>query len=321
MVVVRHGGTRRTGGRAGAQRLLAGVTGAPAVLFAVDGEGTITLWEGGHLGGQEGAVGSSAFDLFGGASRMADNLRQVLSGEAFVSLVEAHGEAFECLFDPLRGRGDAIVGAVGLAVDVAVRRRAEEALRQSEERFRLTFERAAVGMAHVAPDGRWLMVNEKLLEIVGYSREELLSLSFQEITHPEDLRSDLRCVERLLAGEIRTYSLEKRYLRKDGRRVWVSLSTTLVRDSAGKPAYFVSMVDEITARKLRELVPDPLTPREREVLRLVSHGMTNPRIAQELRHSLGTVKLDVRRILAKLRVKNRAAAVDRAVELGLIPPP
>ena len=92
------------------------------------------------------------------------------------------------------------------------------ALRESEARFRTLFEQAAVGVAQVAPDGRWLDVNQRLCEIVGYSREELLALTFQDITHPEDLDTNLDCVRQMLAGELRTYSLEKRYRCKDGSR-------------------------------------------------------------------------------------------------------
>ncbi|MDP9474747.1 MAG: PAS domain S-box protein [Actinomycetota bacterium] len=201
------------------------------------------------------------------------------------------------------------------------RARAEGALRESEERFRLAFEAAAVGMAHVAPDGRWLEINGKLSEIVGYPPEELLSLTFQDITHPDDLKKDLEHVRRMLVGEIDEYSMEKRYLRKDGRRVWASLRVSLVRDAYGEPGYFVSVIEEITERKHKELVPDPLTARELEVLGLVARRQTNKQIAEDLSYSLGTIKLHVQRIIAKLGVETRAQAATRAVEIGLIPPP
>jgi PAS domain S-box-containing protein len=102
-------------------------------------------------------------------------------------------------------------------------------LRESEKRFRETFEQAAVGIAHVGIDGQWLRVNQKLCDIVGYTREQLMELTFQEITHPEDLALDLAYVERLLAGKIENYSLEKRYLRRDGSIVWIELTVSLVR--------------------------------------------------------------------------------------------
>ncbi|MDQ4127910.1 MAG: PAS domain S-box protein [Actinomycetota bacterium] len=133
--------------------------------------------------------------------------------------------------------------------DITERKRAEEALRQSEENFRATFEQAAVGMAQVALDGRWFRVNQKLCEIVGYTAEELRGLTFQDITHPDDLGSDLEHVGRLLAGEIETYSMEKRYFRKDGFIVWINLTASLVRESSGDPRYFVGVIEDITERK------------------------------------------------------------------------
>ncbi|MCK5712516.1 MAG: PAS domain S-box protein, partial [Hyphomicrobiaceae bacterium] len=91
----------------------------------------------------------------------------------------------------------------------------ETELRESEERFRATFEQAAVGIALVATDGRWLRVNQRLCNIVGYSMEKMMQLTFQDITHPDDLQADLQYVEQMLAGKIKTYSMEKRYIRKD----------------------------------------------------------------------------------------------------------
>ncbi|MGH3087458.1 MAG: PAS domain S-box protein [Rubrobacteraceae bacterium] len=133
--------------------------------------------------------------------------------------------------------------------DVTERRRNEEDLRASEERFRATFEQAAVGVAHVSPHGSWLRVNEKLCGILGHTREELLELSFQDITHPDDLEADLEYHERLLSGEIPGYSMEKRYVRKDGSLVWIQLTTSLGRDPSGEPKYFIAIVEDITERK------------------------------------------------------------------------
>jgi PAS domain S-box-containing protein len=142
--------------------------------------------------------------------------------------------------------------AVNIFRDITERRRAEEALRQSEERFRATFEQAAVGVAHVSLEGRWLRVNQKLLEIVGYSGEELLRMTFQEITHPDDLETDLEQARRLLAGEIDTYSMEKRYIKKDGSIVWINLTVSLVRDPNGAPEYFIGVIEDISERKRAE---------------------------------------------------------------------
>src|SRR3972149_260072 len=130
--------------------------------------------------------------------------------------------------------------------------RPDAALAESEARFRATFEQAAVGLAHVAPDGRWLRANQKLCEIVGYSPEELLQRTFQDITHPDDLDTDLGQVQQVLSGQIPTYSREKRYLHRDGAIVWVNLTVSLLRRQDQSPDYFVSVVEDITARKLAE---------------------------------------------------------------------
>ena len=127
-----------------------------------------------------------------------------------------------------------------------------EHLRQSEMRFEATFEQAAVGMALVAPDGRWLRVNRKLCGIVGYEPEELLARTFQDITHPEDLGEDLDLLRRMLSREIETRALAKRYLRKDGSTVWVNLSVSLVWKPDGTPDYFIAVVEDIQARMSAE---------------------------------------------------------------------
>jgi PAS domain S-box-containing protein len=140
---------------------------------------------------------------------------------------------------------------VVVASDITKRKRVEEALRESEERFRATFEQAAVGIAHVALDGKWIRFNQKLCDITGYNREELSKLTFQEITYPDDLEADLRNVKRLLDGEIQTYSREKRYIRKNGSLVWINLTVSLLY-RYGNPEYFIAVIDDITERKRAE---------------------------------------------------------------------
>jgi len=131
----------------------------------------------------------------------------------------------------------------------------ENALRESEERFRSTFEQAAVGIAHVAPDGRWLRVNLKLCEITVYTAEELSTLTYQEITHPDDLDADEQQAAKVASGELDHYALEKRYIRKDGSPVDASITVSGLRDPQGKLKYFISVVEDIRARKLTEEVP------------------------------------------------------------------
>jgi PAS domain S-box-containing protein len=152
----------------------------------------------------------------------------------------------------VRGRDGKPEGFIGAVEDITARKRAEEALQESEEQYRATFEQSGVGVAHVAPDGRYLRVNQKLCDMVGYTREELLERRFLDITHPDDRESDAERTQRLLAGEIQGYLIEKRYIRKDGATVWASLAGTLMRDPDGKARYFISVIQDVTERKRAE---------------------------------------------------------------------
>ena len=128
----------------------------------------------------------------------------------------------------------------------------EKALRESEELYRSTFDLAAVGIAHVSPDGQWLRVNDNLCKIVGYSEDELLKIKFQDITHPDDLPADLVETEKVRTGALRTFSMEKRYIRKDGSLVWVHLTISGARDEHGQLKHFISVIEDISARKEAE---------------------------------------------------------------------
>ncbi|MBK1658712.1 PAS domain S-box protein [Paracraurococcus ruber] len=139
--------------------------------------------------------------------------------------------------------------ALAVLRDATAAKEAEASVRRSEALFRASFDQAAVGIAHVALDGTWLRVNDRLCGIVGYPRAALLRRSFQEITHPEDLDLDLAQVRALLDGRIDTYSMEKRYIRADGGTVWVNLTVSLLHDAEGRAERFVSIVEDISARK------------------------------------------------------------------------
>ena len=139
-----------------------------------------------------------------------------------------------------------------LQAESAERQQVEMALQASEQQFRATFNQAAVGIAQVGTNGQWLRVNQKLCDIVGYSSQELLELTFQDITYPDDLEVDLEYVHQILAGEIETYSMEKRYIRKDSSLIWINLTVSLVRNSSDEPQYFVSVVEDISDRKHTE---------------------------------------------------------------------
>lgn len=116
---------------------------------------------------------------------------------------------------------------------------------ESEDRFEATFDQAAVGIALVAPDGRWLRVNDRLCEILGYDQEALLQTNFHNLTYPEDLNSDLENVRAMLAHEISSCAMEKRYIRKDGDILWALLNVSMVSDESGAPSYFIAVIEDI----------------------------------------------------------------------------
>ncbi len=136
--------------------------------------------------------------------------------------------------------------------DISERKQFEEELSQSEERFTSAFEYAPIGMAIISLEGKWLKVNQSVTNILGYTEEELITKTFQDITHPEDLELDLAYVKQMLDSEISTYSMEKRYFNKSGEIVWALLSVTLLRDSQSNPLYFISQIQDITERKYVE---------------------------------------------------------------------
>lgn len=143
-------------------------------------------------------------------------------------------------------------GKEALLAENTQRKQAEEKLQESEERFLGAFEHAPIGVALVSPKGQWLKVNRALCDLVGYSEAELLTRTFQDITHPEDLNADLENVRRMIAGETRTYQMEKRYIHRRGHLVTVLLNVSLVRNGQGQPRYFISQIQDITERKQAE---------------------------------------------------------------------
>jgi PAS domain S-box-containing protein len=146
---------------------------------------------------------------------------------------------------------DKPVAILEISNDISDRKRSEIALAQSAQRFRATFEQAAVGMAQATVEGKFLLVNQKLCDILGYSRQELVQKRFQEITWQEDWASEQELVRQLLAGEIENFSLEKRYIRKDGELVWANLTVSLLREQNGSQ-FLMAVVEDIRERKQAE---------------------------------------------------------------------
>ena len=132
----------------------------------------------------------------------------------------------------------------------AERRRNEQALKESDALYEATFDKAAVGIAHMATDGHWLRANQKLADIVGYTRAELVQLRIQDLADPDDVEHIVGDLRRLLSDELETLQEERRYRHRDGRTIWVWLTVSLLKDDEGRPRHFVAIVEDITERRL-----------------------------------------------------------------------
>lgn len=160
------------------------------------------------------------------------------------------GKSFEIFAYPIVDEYGNLSGAVEFARDITERKRAEEALRESEERFRTAFDNAATGISLVANDGYFLKVNSTLCKMLGYSEQELLTKSWVDITSPDDLIGCYEWLRRVKEGEDSAY--EKRFLHKLGHPVWVLVSSSLLRNSKGRTLYYISLFQDITVRKRAE---------------------------------------------------------------------
>ncbi|WP_448189035.1 PAS domain S-box protein [Azospirillum sp. sgz301742] len=190
---------------------------------------------------------------------------------------------------PVRDADGKIRMGVTIVQDVEERVRMEADLRQardrlikalhstaaSEARYRAAFEQAAVGIAETGRDGRFLRVNDRFCAIVGYAREELLDLGFQNVTHPDERAAGLALTEQLYTGERDSFTQEKRYLLKGGGTVWVSLSSSAVRDAAGRTAYVLSVIEDISARRQAEAEREELMRQQELLMREMNHRIKN----------------------------------------------
>jgi PAS domain S-box-containing protein len=255
-------------------------------IFMVDPSGRVLDWNAGaerifgykeeDIVGEQGSILFTPEDIRGGApERELEKAREEGRAADERWHMRKDGSRFWAsgFVRPVRDGAGNLRGFAKVARDITERRRTEDELRASEERFRATFEQAAVGVAHLGSDGRWLRVNNKLFEITGYPREELLQKNFQDITHPDDLGADLEKARQLLAGEIETYSMEKRYIKKDGSTVWINLTGSLVRESSGEPDYFIAVIEDITERKKAEEALSQSESRYRAVVEQSADGI------------------------------------------------
>jgi PAS domain S-box-containing protein len=149
-------------------------------------------------------------------------------------------------------KNNSILNYIGVFSDITEQKNKDIKIRESEAKLKKFFHHSGVGIARVSLDGHWLEVNDKLCQILGYEKDELLKLTFQEITYYKDLDEDLTYVSKMIQKEIDSYEMEKRYIKKDNSLVWIKLTVTLILKENGEPNYFISVIQDINANKLYE---------------------------------------------------------------------
>jgi PAS domain S-box-containing protein len=209
---------------------------------------------------KEKILGSTLGDFLGQEffeAVIKPNLERCLQGETIhfqtqVDFPTMGKRWMEIDYTPYRDESGMISGVVAHSLDITKQQESEQALRESGELFKTVFEQAAVGISQVAPDGRFLHVNSKLSEIVGYSKEELHKRTFADITHPDDLALDEEHIKRVLSGEIDSYEIEKRFIHQEGHPIWIKLYSKAIRDEAGEPKYAIGSIADISTEKEAE---------------------------------------------------------------------
>ena len=254
-------------GRAEAARaqLAAIIENSNDTIFSRTLDGIITSWN----TGAERMFGYAASEAIGQRveqlilppevrAQVAKNVDRVRHGERVAPYetrrMTKDGRMIDVLssVSPIRDDAGEVIGASVILHDISAIKQAEAARRESEERFHAAFEQAGVGMGLRDIDPlkpRWLRVNQKLCDILGYTREELLQLTSVDITSPEDRDAAIDYNQRLRRGELKDYSREKRYVRKDGRIIWVNLTIATVNGPDGRPTHLISVIEDITQRK------------------------------------------------------------------------
>jgi diguanylate cyclase (GGDEF)-like protein/PAS domain S-box-containing protein len=187
-----------------------------------------------------------------GLQRMLEGDHRVLGRRIEVTAAHRNGIRFpvELSFSTLETSNGLRFNA--FVHDISERRRSEEALNQANQRFRSAFDDAGIGMAIVSLEGRWLRTNRALAELTGYPQDQLVGMGFHDITHPDDLPKDFNALQEMIEGVRDRFQTEKRYFHADGHVIWISLSTTIVRDGEAKPMYLLSQMQDISERKEQE---------------------------------------------------------------------
>ncbi|RED99445.1 sensor histidine kinase [Marinoscillum furvescens] len=232
---------------------------------------------------REAVIGQSQYDVFPQLEpRWSDIYRKCLAGSVIKSDGERsrneQGEIQWMSWDirPWYSEAGAVGGLLIMTEDITAQKKAEEQIRLSEEKFRGAFDYASIGMALVGLDGGWIRVNKAICDMVGYTEEELLDLTFQDITHPEDLDKDLSLLQELVAGARDTYQMEKRYFHKDGSVVYIYLAVSKVTDANNEPLFFISQITDISEMKRSQHELQAKNSQLEQYAYIASHDLREP---------------------------------------------
>ena len=285
-------------------QLAAIVENASDAIFSRTLDGTILSWN----AAAERMFGYSASEAIGqsatmmlpprDSARLVQNTEKLVRGEQVApretQRIAKDGRILDILtsLSPIKNSAGEVVGASVILRDISALKEAAAAVKESEERFRAAFDQAAVGMAlrGIEPrNTRWMRVNQKLCDILGYPRDELLQLTTLDLTPPAERDIAIDYSERLMRGEMTSYSREKRYVRKDGRIIWVNITLSAIYGPDGRPSHAISVTQDISERKAAEQQLRDYTQRLRMLSRRLFEVEEYARrgLARELHDSLG----------------------------------
>jgi PAS domain S-box-containing protein len=270
------------------------------------------------------------------AAQFKENDRRVLATGTGIQVIETlehdDGVNHHSLVSkfPITGRDGRTTLVGGMAIDITDRKRAEEALRLSEEQYRAVYSQAATGIAEADLSGRFVRANDRFCEIVGYPRDELIGVRFSDLTHPDDRAESVGPFERLRDGGP-NYTIEKRYVRRDGMIVWARVAVSLIRDEQKRPARVVAVIEEITDRKrledeLQRRVEElaQADRRKDEFLATLAHELRNP--LAPIRNALHLMRrpngdglgIEAERAMAERQVVHLARLIDDLMDIARI---